>query len=178
MQQYAETTVRGNRTSAIVRKERIIFILGIVALIAVVALSAYAMGQFPKGMGWSVLPFALFLVLLIIWGVLCAWEGLRREYEYAVSTESITVDCVIALKRRKQLLHLELSRVTAYGEADRPDSVHGRTVLDATGTPCHAGIRYLDYTSDAGPCRVYICPNGQTLEILDRALRRVKEGSR
>ena len=177
MQQYAETTVRGSRTAAVIRKERTIFVLGLLAILAVIALSAYVMGQFPKGMGWSVVPFTLLLVLLVIWGVLCAWEGLRRDYEYAVSTESITVDCVIAQKRRKQLLHLELSRVTAYGEATATAPVQGRTVLDATGTPCRNGICYLDYMSEAGPCRLYICPNGPTLEILDRALRRVKEGN-
>ena len=174
MQQYAETTVRGGRTEQIRKKEKAIFAVGILAVVLVVVLTAYVMGQFPRGMAWSVIPFTLLLILLTVWGVLCAWEGLRRDYEYAVSNESITVDCVIAQKRRKQLLHLELSRVTAYGTVSNVISVEGRTLLDATGTPCRAGIFYLDYQTETGPCRLYICPNQASLEILDRALYRVR----
>ncbi len=172
MQQYAEVLVRANKTEKIARNHKIIWGLGILALVVVIALSAYAMGQFPKGMGWTVIPFTLLLVLLVLWAVLSALEGQQFEYEYAVSDQSLTIDCIRAKKKRKQLLHLPLSNVTAFGGLQGSQQTD-RTVVDASGTPVRCGIWYLDFHSENGDQRLLICPNESALEILKRALRRV-----
>lgn len=173
MQQYAEVLVHANQTEKMNRSKKMIWGGGILAVAAVIALSAYFMGQFPQGMGWTVIPFTLLFVLLIAWGVLCALEGLQTEYEYAISDQSITVDCIRAKKRRKQMLHLPLSMVTAFGELKEPQPKTNRTLLDASGTPVRSGTWYLDYHNENGDARLILCPNDAALEILQRALRRV-----
>ena len=172
MQQYAEVLVRANKTAKSKRTQKLIWGVGIFALLVVIALSAYAMGQFPKGMGWTVIPFTLLLILLVLWGVLCALEGQQFEYEYAVSDQSLTIDRIRAQKNRKQLLHLPLSSVSAFGELKGEHS-SDRLLIDATGTPVRSGTWYLDYHDEKGNQRLLITPSQQALEILKRALRRV-----
>lgn len=173
MQQYAEVLVRANRTEKTNRAKKRILVLGALALLVVVVLSGCLMSRFPKSVSWSVIPFTLLFVLLVLWGVLCALERLQMEYEYAVSDQSITVDCIRAKKSRKQLLHLPLSRVTAFGMQKEPQKVSDHAVIDATGTPERKGTWYLDYHDEKGAARLLICPNEAALEILQRALRRV-----
>lgn len=172
MQQYAETLVRANKTVKSARAQKLIWGGGIFAILVVIALSAYAMGQFPQGMGWTVIPFTLLLILLVLWGVLCALEGQQFEYEYAVSDQSLTIDRIRAKKNRKQLLHLPLSNVSAFGEL-KENHPSDRVLIDATGTPVRSGTWYLDFHDEKGNQRLVITPNAQALEILKRALRRV-----
>lgn len=170
MQQYAEVLVRAHKTEKTARAKGCILAFGALLILGIVALTAYLMGLFPAGTGWSVLPFALLLCLLVAWGVLCALDNLHIEYEYAISDASITIDRIRAKKRRKQVLHLPLAQVTAFGEAKQPVEA---SALDMTGTPAQNGTWYLDYRTENGPVRLLLCPNAAGLEILQRALRRV-----
>lgn len=171
MQQYAEVLVRAQPKRAKAVKTAV-FLLGALMMMAIVAMTIYVMGFFSVMMRWSVLPFTILLCLLTTWGILTALEQLRIEYEYAISDASITVDRIRAKKRRKQILHLSLSCVTAFGRQTERLPL-AQKILDVTGTPEDEGVWYLDYRTERESVRLFFCPDAAGLEILKRALRRV-----
>lgn len=72
--------------------------------------------------------FSAFALALCIWGGWMVWRQFQLEFDYILTNFDLDVDKVIAHKKRKHLLTIDLHNIEQFA---RFDEVHGRNVESA-----------------------------------------------
>ena len=165
MDNFAEQLVKKNLTSSEKTKHTLITVAGIIGTFIFILLGFLALGS-PV---ISVIGF-----ILAVGAGYFTFNHIQSsyiEYEYAFTNGELDVDKIIAKKKRKALLSVEVNKFTSFGkyteEIEEPDDM--TVVISSDNIYSHE--YYADFQhEDYGLTRLVFAPNEKMLDNIKRYL--------
>lgn len=117
---------------------------------------------------------AFFLLLLCIYGAWYFWTSLKVDYEYSVFSDILTISKIIANRKRKNLVKLEIRTVDLIEKYN--SDIHDNCIYEKVYTACkeryHDNYAVFFPTKDhKGKCMLIFSPNEKLLSEMKRYLR-------
>lgn len=165
MDNFAEQLVRKNETASEKTKRTLITVIGIVGTLIFVALGILMLGN-------PVLSLLGFLLATATgYGTFTVIQSSYVEYEYAFTNGELDIDKIIAKKKRKPLISIEVGKFKAFGryneELDEPDNM--TVVISSDNIASHE--YYADFQhEDYGLTRLVFAPDGRMLDNIRKFL--------
>jgi hypothetical protein len=122
------------------------------------------------------LAFLFPMSMLIIAGLLyLGWyvvTGFSIEYEYILTNDELDIDKIIAKRKRKRLISIKMSGVSAFEKLSESNADAGnRTLVDCKGGELPPYV--MDFKHDKmGECRLAFTPSDDMLSELVKVLPR------
>ena len=156
MDTYSEQLVKKTMTSMDSLKKTLFFVGGVILAIVFLILT------------FTLSPFMLFAVAIVIYGIYWLMTGTNVEYEYIVTNGEIDIDKIISQRKRVNLLSVSAKEITNFGVYE--DQNFDGTTISAIGG--EEQLMYADFKSSKyGECRLVFAPNEKTLESIKPFLR-------
>lgn len=154
MDNFAEQLVKKNETSAEKTKRTLITVIGIVGTVIFIAFGLLMLGN-------PVLSLLGFL--LAVGAGYLTFNNIQSsyvEYEYTFTNGELDIDKIIAKKKRKSLISVEVSKFTAFGryseDLDEPENM--TVVISSDDIASHE--YYADFQhEDYGLTRLVFAPD-------------------
>ena len=165
MDNFAEQLVKKNETSSD-KTKRLLMTVGGTVLTAVLALFGFFT------IGNPVLSLLGFLLAVGAgYGTFFIVQSSHIEYEYAFTNGELDIDKIIAKRKRKPLLSVEVRKFTDFGKySDDPEETAEMTVVisfdNIASHEYYADFQHDDY----GLTRLVFSPNEKMLENIKRFL--------
>ncbi|MCM1507828.1 MAG: DUF6106 family protein [Ruminococcus flavefaciens] len=165
MDNFAEQLVKKNETASEKTKRTLTTVLGIVSTLVFIAVGIITLGN-------PILSLVGF-VLAVGAGYLTfnKVQSSYVEYEYAFTNGELDVDKIIAKKKRKSLISVEVNKFTAFGkyseDIDEPENM--TVVISSDNIASHE--YYADFQhEDYGLTRLVFAPDERMIENIKRFL--------
>lgn len=166
MDAYIEQIVKNEKTA----KDLLIKVLMIMSVFAILALGVI--------LGFVVNGYFLFLAaagaafdIYFCWLVI---TGLDREYEYEVTNNNLQIDKIMAKRRRKKILSIDINKIEGFDKlsenrlnADRCDKV----LQLGTYADDDSQYRFIVQTNKYGRVMVVFAPNQKVLNAIKLYLK-------
>ena len=165
MDNFAEQLVKKNETSSD-KTKRLLMTVGGTVLTAVLALFGFFT------IGNPVLSLLGFLLAVGAgYGTFFIVQSSHIEYEYAFTNGELDIDKIIAKRKRKPLLSVEVRKFTDFGKySDDPEETAEMTVVISSDNIASHEY-YADFQhDDYGLTRLVFSPNEKMLENIKRFL--------
>ena len=165
MDNFTEQLIVRHNTKSDRLKLMITMIIGMIMILVLVLATLLTMG---KGL-FSFVGFILAVgTALIMWKQL---EDSKVEYEYTFTNGELDVDKIIAKKKRREMLSVEVRSFTAFGKyTDSQEESEDMTIVLAS-TNIASEEFYADFTSEKyGLTRLVFCPNEKLLGYINASL--------
>lgn len=165
MDNFAEQLVKKNETASEKTKRTLITVLGIIGTIIFVVLGIITLGN-------PVLSLLGFLLAAAAgYGTFRVIQSSYVEYEYAFTNGELDIDKIIAKKKRKSLISVEVSKFTAFGryneDLDEPEDM--TVVISSDNIASHE--YYADFQhSDYGMTRLVFAPDERMINNIKKFL--------
>ncbi|MEE0060679.1 MAG: hypothetical protein UE295_07625 [Acutalibacteraceae bacterium] len=166
MEAYVEQIVKNEKTA----KDLLIKVLMIMSIFAVFLLGV-VLGVLINGyfifLGAAGAAFETYFCWLVI-------TGLDREYEYEVTSNNLQIDKIMAKRRRKKILSIDINKIEGFEKvsenrlnADRCDKVLQLGTYDDDDSQ----YRFVVQTNKYGKVMVVFAPNKKTLDAIKLYLK-------
>ncbi len=166
MDAYIEQIVKNKKTA----KDLLIKILMVMSIFAVFLLGV-VLGVIINGyfifIGTALAAFETYFCWYVI-------TGLDREYEYEVTNNNLQIDKIMAKRRRKKILSIDINKIEGFDKlsenrlnADRCDKVLQLGTYDDDP----AQYRFIVQTNKYGKVMVVFAPNQKTLNAIKLYLK-------
>ena len=171
MDNFAEQLVKKQPTSADRMKTMAIIAGGILITLILIVISVLMLGT----------PLVSFVGLLLAagagYGTYFLAQSGQIEYEYTFTNGELDIDKIIAKKRRKEMLTVEVSKFTDFGKySDDIGETDDMTIVFATDNIA-SGEYYADFPTEAyGSTRLVFPPDERMLGNIKRSLPRSLRG--
>ncbi|MDE5834251.1 MAG: hypothetical protein K2H26_01875 [Ruminococcus sp.] len=165
MDNFAEQLVKKNETASEKTKRTLITVLGIVGTLIFLAVGILTLG-IPL---LSVVGFLL--ALATGYGTFNMIQSSYVEYEYAFTNGELDIDKIIAKKKRKSLISVEVNKFNAFGryrdDFDEPENM--TVVISSDNIASHE--YYADFQhEDYGLTRLVFAPDSRMLDNIRKFL--------
>lgn len=165
MDNFAEQLVRREPTGSDKAKTTGILIGGVAVTVGLAVVSFLSIGS-------GLFPFIGFILAAAAgYGTFFLLQSFQVEYEYTFTNGELDVDKIIAQKRRKSLLSVDIRKFTDFGKYD--DSIEesdDMTVIIASDNIA-SGEWFADFQHDVyGSARLVFSPDERMLENVKRSL--------
>lgn len=165
MDNFAEQLVKKNETASEKTKRTLMTVLGIVGTLIFLAVGILTLG-IPL---LSVVGFLL--ALATGYGTFNMIQSSYVEYEYAFTNGELDIDKIIAKKKRKSLISIEVNRFNAFGryrdDLDEPENM--TVVISSDNIASHE--YYADFQhEDYGLTRLVFAPDSRMLDNIRKFL--------
>lgn len=160
MDNYAEQIVKRENTSSESTKK-----IGIIAAVIIICIILGLVFIFTIGTFISLI--ALILAAGAVYGSYILLEGLNVEYEYIMTNGELDVDKIIAKKKRKSLISIDLTKLEGFGKySENIEEKDGQTlVISSDNIASHE--YYADFKhDDYGDVRLIFAPNEKMLNAI------------
>lgn len=106
-------------------------------------------------------------------GVYFNVQNFYVEYEYAFTNGELDIDKIIAKKKRKHLISVNVAKFSAFGKyLDDTDDSGDMTLIIASSNIASEEY-YADFPDEEyGNTRLVFCPNEDMLEVINKSLPR------
>lgn len=165
MDNFAEQLVKKNETASEKTKRTLITVLGIAGTLIFVALGILTIGN-------PLLSLLAFLLAVAAgYGTFTVVQSSYVEYEYAFTNGELDIDKIIAKKKRKSLISIEVNKFKAFGryseDIDEPDNM--TVVISSDNIASHE--YYADFQhEDYGLTRLVFAPDERMLDNIKKFL--------
>lgn len=165
MDNFAEQLVKKNETASEKTKRTVLTVLGIVGTLVFAALGIIMLGM-------PVLSLVGFLLAAAAgYGTFTIIQSSYVEYEYTFTNGELDIDKIIAKKKRKSLISVEVNKFTDFGKytenLDEPDNM--TVVISSDNLASHE--YYADFQhEDYGLVRLIFAPDERMLENINKSL--------
>ena len=169
MDNFAEQLVKKELTKSDKTHNIITLILGIFMIVFFLATSVITIGR--GGL------FAFIGVILAIAFGFLTYSKLQNskvEYEYTFTNGELDIDKIIAQKKRKEMLTVQVGKFMDFGRYDEnaPEEPDDMTVVYATNNIASQEY-YADFQhEDYGSTRLVFCPDERMMENIKKTLPR------
>lgn len=165
MDNFAEQLVKKNLTASEKTKHTVITVAGIIGTLIFILFGLLTLGR-PV---LSVIGFIL--AMGAGYGTFNTIQSSYIEYEYAFTNGELDVDKIIAKKKRKALISIEVNKFTAFGkysdDIEEPENI--TVVMSSDNIASHE--YYADFQhEDYGLTRLVFAPNEKILDNIKRYL--------
>ncbi len=165
MDNFAEQLVKKNETASEKTKRTLMTVLGIVGTLIFLAVGILTLG-IPL---LSVVGFLL--ALATGYGTFNMIQSSYVEYEYAFTNGELDIDKIIAKKKRKSLISVEVNKFNAFGryrdDFDEPENM--TVVISSDNIASHE--YYADFQhEDYGLTRLVFAPDSRMLDNIRKFL--------
>lgn len=165
MDNFAEQLVKKNLTASEKTKHTVMTVAGIIGTLIFILFGLLTLGR-PV---LSVIGFIL--AVGAGYGVFNTIQSSYIEYEYTFTNGELDVDKIIAKKKRKSLISVEVNKFTAFGkysdDIDEPENM--TVVMSSDNIAFHE--YYADFQhEDYGLTRLVFAPNEKILDNIKRYL--------
>ena len=167
MDNFAEQLVRRNMTKSEKSKRSLMLAGGVIITILLTAAAMLMLAR----------PLIAFAGLIFAagagYGTYFYVQNTDVEYEYTFTNGELDIDKIIAKKRRKSLVSIDISKFADFGKyADSSEETEEMTVVIASNN-----IAQQEYFADFpheeyGSTRLIFCPDEKMLENINRFLPR------
>jgi len=165
MDNFAEQLVKKNETASEKTKRTLITILGIAGTLIFTALGILMLGN-------PVLSLLGFLLAVASgYGTFAVIQSSYVEYEYTFTNGELDIDKIIAKKKRKSLISVEVSKFKAFGRysEDLDESENMTVVISSDNIASHE--YYADFQhEDYGLTRLVFAPDSRMLDNIKKFL--------
>ncbi len=156
MDTYSEQLVKKISSSSDGMKKILILAGGVILAIVLLVVT------------FTVTPFALLAVAVVVYGIYWFMSSINVEYEYIVTNGCVDIDKIISQRKRVNLISVDAKAFTDFGNYDGQD--FDGTVISAIGGEYPR--MYADFTSSQyGNTRLVFSPDEKTLECIRPYLR-------
>ena len=165
MDNFAEQLVKKNETASEKTKRTLMTVLGIVGTLIFLAVGILTLGM-------PLLSVAGFLLALATgYGTFNMIQSSYVEYEYAFTNGELDIDKIIAKKKRKSLISIEVNKFNAFGryrdDLDEPENM--TVVISSDNIASHE--YYADFQhEDYGLTRLVFAPDSRMLDNIKKFL--------
>ena len=165
MDNFAEQLVKKNLTSSEKTRHTVMVIAGVVGTLIFILFGLLTLGR-PV---LSILGFIL--AVGAGYGTFITMQSSYVEYEYAFTNGELDVDKIIAKKKRKALISVEVNKFTAFGkyteDIEEPENM--TVVMSSDNIASHE--YYADFQhEDYGLTRLVFAPNKKIRDNIKRYL--------
>ena len=117
---------------------------------------------------------ASFLVFFTIYGAWFFISSLNYEYEYAALDGTLRVDKVIAKRKRKKIVKLEIRDINEFKKIDDLNEIKNRyaKIYNAIGDEKHDEIYTAEFRNDKGNCLLVFSPKEKMLNAMKPFFKR------
>ena len=165
MDNFAEQLVKRDKTGAIKTQRAMILSGGIILTVALLFLSIFLLGRM------GLMFVGVLLAAAAGLGTYFLWQNTFVEYEYTFTNGELDVDKIIAQKKRRELMSVNIRQFTDFGRYD--DSMEEpkeMTVILATDNSA-SNEYYADFTDETvGSARLIFVPDERMLENIRKFL--------
>lgn len=171
MDNFAEQLVKKQLTSGERMKNMAVIVCGILLTVALAAVAVLMLGN----------PIVSFVGLILAaatgYGTYFLSQSGQIEYEYTFTNGELDIDKIIAKRRRKGMITVDVGKFTAFGKySDEIEETEDMTVIFATDNIA-SGEYYADLTTETyGSTRIVISPDERMLDNIKRSLPRTLRG--
>ncbi len=165
MDNFAEQLVKKNLTTAEKTKRTLTLVFGITGTLIFVAFGILM----PGSTMLSLLGFLL--AVLVGYGTFALMQSSYVEYEYTLTNGELDIDKIIAKKKRKSLISVEVRKFTAFGKysQDLDESDDMTVVISSDNIASHE--YYADFQhEDYGLTRLIFAPDDRMIENIKKSL--------
>ncbi|MDE6539538.1 MAG: hypothetical protein K2K66_05055 [Ruminococcus sp.] len=165
MDNFAEQLVKKNLTSSEKTKHTVMTVAGIIGTLILILFGLLTLGK-------PVLSIIGFILAVGAgYGTFNTIQSSYIEYEYAFTNGELDVDKIIAKKKRKALISIEVNKFTDFGkyndDIDEPENM--TVVMSSDNIASHE--YYADFQhEDYGLTRLVFSPNEKILDNIKRYL--------
>ena len=157
MENYAEFLVKKRMSAGDIAKIALVAF----ALIFIVLSVSLWLG---KASGFVVLIFGGYVAYLLI-------TGIRREYEYIVTSDHLNVDEVIAQRHRRRICGFDFSAMELCASVHDPNKNgemkrHFAKTINAASAPGAKNARFAVFSGEDGLCLLIFEPNDKILDSM------------
>ncbi len=164
MDNFAEQLVKRIPSSSDKTKKIMIYAGGILVTVLLIIFSIMQLGSFLSTLGLIIAAGAGY-------GTFFIGQNTYVEYEYAFTNGELDVDKIIAKKKRKPMLSVEVRNFTAFGKyTDEPEESEDMTIIFSSDNIASHEY-YADFIhKDYGKTRLVFSPDANMLENVKKAL--------
>lgn len=165
MDNFAEQLVKKNEMASEKTKRTLMTVAGIIGTLVFIAFGILMLGN-------PVLSLVGFLLAAAAgYGTFTTIQSSYVEYEYAFTNGELDIDKIIAKKKRKALISVEVNKFTDFGKyTDDPDEPENMTVVISSDNIAsheyYADFQHEDY----GLTRLVFAPDDRMLDNIKRFL--------
>ena len=167
MDNFAEQLVKKELTKSDKTHNIIILILGIFMVLFFLSTSVLTIGR-----GGLFAFIGVILALAFGFLTFSKLQNTKVEYEYTFTNGELDIDKIIAQKKRKEMLTVQVGKFTDFGRYNEnaPEEPDDMTVVFATNNivsqEYYADFQHEEY----GKTRLVFCPDERMMENITRAL--------
>lgn len=166
MDSFAEQLVQKQQGAAAKTRRLLIFAAGMLLALATAALSLLIKAPF--------FPFiGLMIAVGIGYGTFFMVQNMDVEYEYSFTNGELDVDKIIAKKKRREMLSVDVGKFTDFGRySDEIPETKDMTIIFASDNIA-SNEYYADFPhAEYGSTRLVFSPDEKMLDCVSRALPR------
>lgn len=160
MDNFAEQLVKRENLPSDNSRKTVLFIGEVLLVLVLGAIFVLTLGTF-------IAILALLLLIASVFGAKKLLEGFSVEYEYTLTNGELDIDKIIAQKKRKTLITIDVKKISKIAVFDEnvPDNASLTIVLASDNIDSHE--YYADFThDDFGDVRLIFSPNEKILEAI------------
>lgn len=165
MDHFAEQLVKKQQGSGAKTRYMLLMVCGILLTLALIVLSLIA---------GAPLTFVGFLLAAAVgYGTYFKMQGMYIEYEYTFTNGELDVDKIIAKKKRKEMLTVNVSKFSEFGRysEDLPETKEMTVVIASDNIASNE--YYADFTHEEyGETRLIFSPDEKMIENIKTSLPR------
>ncbi len=160
MDNYAEQLVKREQTGSDKRKKALTYVFGIMMAAVLLMTVVLTFGSIMS-------IIAVVLAIAAVYGTFAFGESMQVEYEYLMTNGEMDIDKIIAQKKRKTLITVDVRKFESFGKYDdSTDEDENMTVVI-----CSDNIASHEYYADLnhpehGSTRIIFSPSSKMLEAM------------
>lgn len=165
MDSFAEQLVQKQQGAAAKTRRMLIILAGILLTLATAALAL--------GIGGLFTFLGLMIAVGFGYGTYFTVQNMDVEYEYSFTNGELDVDKIIAKKKRREMLSVDVGKFNDFGRySDDIPETKGMTIIFASDNIA-SNEYYADFNhADYGSARLVFSPDEKMLEKVTKALPR------